>query len=456
MHLFAPSYRPQEFLQLHAYAAMVSAINALGQNPATGADIDLLVCTGDMTDNCQLNELRWAVALLEGSDILPFSGGPQYEGVSSVAWGDAAYWHPDRYDGIYKLHWGFPTLPGLLEDACQPFAAPGTSRPWISCLGNHDALVQGTAVYTPEFKRRVIGKHKVFRLHYGFNALSHIGEYIQAPERFLAGPAHEVTTDPLRRSFSRTEFVQIHRAAPGNPPGHGFGTRTRVAARTNYVDDSHAGIRLIVLDTVNASGNYHGSIGKAQLEWLQRRLAEVHSQYYDTKGRRVRTSATDRLVVLLSHHGIDSLVNDMVTPGGETDLPRVLGPQFEAQLHRFPSVVLWVNGHTHRNTITPRPDRSGKTGGFWEVTTTSLIDWPGQARLIELVSNGDGTLSVLCTMVDHAAAADPAKAGGPYRLASIHRELAANDPHCGVKSGFAGTPADRNVELVLPAPFGMD
>jgi hypothetical protein len=140
----------------------------------------------------------------------------------------------------------------------------------------------------------------------------------------------------------------------------------------------------------------------------------------------------------------------MVNLDDEQDLPRILGPDVEALLHRFPNVVLWVNGHTHRNTVTPRPD---PTGGFWEVTTASLLDWPGQARLIELTDNGNGTISIFCTMIDHAAPPDPREADGLWRLAAIHRELAANDPHDGIAAGNQGTPADRNVELLLMAPF---
>jgi hypothetical protein len=41
-------------------------------------------------------------------------------------------------------------------------------------------------------------------------------------------------------------------------------------------------------------------------------------------------------------------------------------------------------------------------------------------------------------MVDHAVLADPGSADGLLQLAAIHRELAANDPHCGTASGAPG------------------
>jgi hypothetical protein len=203
LHLLTPSYRPQEFLQLYACEAMIRSINSLGGNPATGAGVDFLVCTGDLTDNCQTNELRWAIALLEGSEIHPQSGGSVYEGVASFSWGDDAYWHPDQGDDEYKRRWGFPSYPGLLDDAYQIFQAAGSSFPWISCRGNHDELVQGTALFTPAFKRLVTGSRKPRALPEGFDILSRLPGYIEAPELFLGGPAHDVTADPLRPAIRR-------------------------------------------------------------------------------------------------------------------------------------------------------------------------------------------------------------------------------------------------------------
>lgn len=195
-------------------------------------------------------------------------------------------------------------------------------------------------------------------------------------------------------------------------------------------------------------------MGAAQLAWLEDRLAEVHARSFDRDGSLVEREGEDRLVVLFSHHGLDTLTNPSSLPNplepGEADLPRALAPEVEALLHRFPNVVVWVNGHTHESRIHPRPDPEGKTAGFWGVTTCAVMDWPSQARLVELVDNGNGTLSVFCAMVDHAGPPDPPDADGAWRLASIHRELAANHPHQGADSEVAGAPTDRNVELVRP------
>ncbi|MFN2590927.1 MAG: hypothetical protein ABR518_09175, partial [Actinomycetota bacterium] len=66
----------------------------------------------------------------------------------------------------------------------------------------------------------------------------------------------------------------------------------------------------------------------------------------------------------------------------------------------------------------------------------------------------DGTISIFCTMLDHVASPDPRSGSGVLRLASIHRELAANDYQAGFDSDGAGGPEDRNIELTLPARPG--
>lgn len=460
LHLLVPAYRPHEFLQLQACEAMIRTLNGLAGSPWTGEPLQLLLCAGDYTDNAQINELRWATTLFAGGTVAPGSGGPAYEGAASTAWDDTAYWRPEPGADAYKTRWGFPAYPGLLDAAISPFEAQGSSLPWLCCRGNHDALAQGTALLTPAFERILTGSSKARTLPPGVdpgenlpNFLALLDRYIAHPEVLLGGPATAVTPDPDRRTFGRREFVRALAQAGGEPAGHGFTAQNVADGTAYYVDDRHPPVRLIALDTVNPGGYFQGSIGAAQRDWLELRLAEVHSRYYDAQGRIVRTGNADRLVVILSHHGLDSLTNDLEAAEVENDLPRVLGPELASILHRFPNVILWVNGHTHGNAVRPRPDPEGRTAGFWEVTTASMFGWPCQARLVEVVANGNGTLSVLCTMVDHAAPPHPADADGVFRLAAIHRELAANDPHGGPASGLQGRPADRNVELVIPAPF---
>ena len=124
-------------------------------------------------------------------------------------------------------------------------------------------------------------------------------------------------------------------------------------------------------------------------------------------------------------------------------------------VHRFPNVVLWLSGHVHLNLVQPHARREGDGAGFWEVTTSSLVSWPCQGRLVELFDAGGGRLAIGCTMLDHDGEVDPGTAATSSEMAGLHRQLAANDPTGGLQSARAGSAADRNVILLLPAPFSL-
>ena len=123
-------------------------------------------------------------------------------------------------------------------------------------------------------------------------------------------------------------------------------------------------------------------------------------------------------------------------------------------------MIATVFGHTHENKVTPFPRPGG--GGFWGIESPSHIDWPLQSRLIEVMDNRDGTLSIFGTVLDvdapvKAPAPGTSAAGfGVPELASVARTLAYNDPQAGGererqrrRRRRAG---DRNVELVIGDP----
>jgi hypothetical protein len=110
--------------------------------------------------------------------------------------------------------------------------------------------------------------------------------------------------------------------------------------------------------------------------------------------------------------------------------------------------------------VTPhsRPAGVAVGGGFWEVNTAAHIDWPQQARVVEIVTNGDGTLSIFGTLIDHAAPQSwPAAPTTPLALAALSRELGINDWQRDAETasvdGKRGARGDRNVELLVRAPF---
>lgn len=80
---------------------------------------------------------------------------------------------------------------------------------------------------------------------------------------------------------------------------------------------------------------------------------------------------------------------------------------------------------------------------------------PQQSRIIEIADNGDGTLSIFGTMINHLSPPNVETQGPCYtitEMASISRTLAYNDPFNDPKTR-EGTPKDRNVELVINNPL---
>jgi metallophosphoesterase (TIGR03767 family) len=461
-----PVQRPQEALTAHAVDATLRTLNAV-TSPVTGIRPQLAVTTGDAIDNAQWNEMQTFLAHFDGGLVRPDSGGPDYEGVQALDWPDDIFWRPDgpaAADGagadgtggqdIFRREFGFPHHPGLLRRALREFPAAGLRIPWLSCFGNHEALNQGVGVITAGLGDALVGGSKPLRLPDDFDHDRALELFTERPEAFMAGPVRAVTPDPGRRPITRREFVEAHFGPGSRPLGHGFSEQNRLDGTAYYVHDQPAA-RLIALDTNCLAGGAAGCLDRVQARWLEARLAEVHSAYRGPDGGEVRTRNEDRLVVLFSHHGIDTLTNTRRAPAGLASGPLLGSAEILALLHRFPNVVLWLNGHTHRNAVRPRRDPDHPALGFWEVTTCAIVDWPCQARLVELIDSG-GCLSIFCTMVDHDTPAAPRSLDTSDGLASLHRELAANVPFGGAASGRSGVAADRNVELRMAPPFPLD
>jgi hypothetical protein len=267
-----------------------------------------------------------------------------------------------------------------------------------------------------------------------------------------------VARDPGRAIlFRKQDLLREHFTTRGSPRGHGY-ELAPVQGEAYYAFDPKPGLRFIALDSVADSGP-EGNLDDAQFRWLHGELLRA-----DTRGN---------LVLVFAHHSLPSmsqqaagvhygLAGSCLSPLPTT--PPAADESLRCLLLRHPSVVALVAGHSHRNRITPYPRSGG--GGIWEIVTSSHTDWPQQSRMIELVDNGDRTLTIRTHVVDHLGPPRPPKVkpsrsrlltpAEVSRLASIARELAFNDPQGqNGEDGSAdrrGTPLDRNVELLLPRP----
>ena len=525
---FTSAYRPQEGISPQVLEEMVEQVRNTTSPIPPSRPLELVMTTGDNTDNTQRNETRWMIDVMDGDTVVDPNSGIEgtcdepadglYDGVR----GDRRYYEPDSSDGEDGAGYSprqsengrsseVRDFPGLYEEMNEPFRATGfDDLPWYAVFGNHDGLVQGNQPRNPALEAYAVGCAKVTGL--SVENEEQIREALQSPDtgedvrdalvaalqkaatnpKSAGADVVNVPADPQRRPLRKQEWIAEHFQTTGLPVGHGFDRNPEAAAEgQGYYDFSpKPGLRFITLDTIAEAGLEEGNVDDKQFRWLHRKLLDA--------------AAAREYVLIFAHHGIGTMGQPPVSPfapgdmGGDPsplvhfgDRPRNTPPSASIPCTKFTpaeptdpgetvrclllrhrNVVGFVNGHEHNNRVEPferQPGTGPAQGGFWEINTASHIDWPQQSRVIDLFDNGDGTLSIFGTMVDHGAPPEP---GGPdapregqgeatantKRLASISRELSFNDPDASHNDsdgdgGARGGLNDRNVELVVRDPY---
>jgi 3',5'-cyclic AMP phosphodiesterase CpdA len=390
------AFRWHETLTTQVVAATIEAVNA--------ARPDAVLVTGDLADSAQRNELDWALTLLRGATIRPDSGRPGYRGVQAASIADPLYYRPDV---------DAPRHPGLLDRALQPVRSPGLRAPWHAVLGNHDILVAGEVAPSDATRAAATGTRLLVtpspQLLASLRGHSFTREEIDALLRAgLDGDALHVPADPARTQLDAASVIARLRAAGAAHAvaAHGEGDRLDVTI------DVGERLRVIVLDVVRRDAGAGGLVMPATLAFLQEALAD----------------AGERHVVLAIHQPLGA------TAGGEA---------IRDVLDADPRVAAVLAGHTHRNAIAPRRSR---TGGYWEITTASIVDWPQQWRALRLLETRGGGVALETWMADHTG-----RPNDEGSLAGVARDLAFLDPQGGRPVHAAGPPSARNVRLHLPA-----
>jgi metallophosphoesterase (TIGR03767 family) len=501
--LISSAQRPWEALGPHIFDQTIRNMNdnrtsAVRQGNGKRKRLQFAITTGDIADSQQLNETRWVVQIMEGGTVDPFSGKPigpgnpcpdteqsdvdrlnadvaarRYTGIQDYE--DWPGRPTDRYDDFWDPEQAppgagspfaaFPRHTGLMERAQVPFTAEGLDMPWFTARGNHDGLLQGTVIATPLLRGITTGCRKVFPSEEldpnAYNDLEQLFDDLDDPavvNALLAG-AELVPPDPDRRNIGPAEYKAVHEGAD-NDHGYGFvkaGENRKSNGAAAYYAYTRSGIRFIALDSVAEGGGETGNIDNPQYLWLKRELKKAKRK--------------DQLVIPYAHHTIGTMTNtnpdEDAGPCQANEAGCDYDPRTSTPLHRGrvgpkslrslflanPHVIAYVTGHTHENDVIPHKD--GKRA-FWEINTAAHTDWPQQSRVIEVMDNRDGTLSIFGTVLDHAAPIATLAPGATVftdtQLGSLARRLAAYDYQAFEDGDARGRRNDRNVELVIKDP----
>ena len=375
----------------------------------TASSPQAVFVTGDIVDNAQANELDAGDrACSRGGRVDPDSGAPGYDGVQAADDPDPFYYRPDV---------DAPRHPGLLAAAQRPFRAAGLRAPWYPAIGNHDVLVQGEVAAHAGDRAVAIGDRLVTALDPRLRPPTRRDVGARRGGRLLAAErAPRATAARARR--------------PGAAAAHGARGRTAAApcercpaprrpARL-HVRHRRARARHRARHGRGATAARAARSTRAELAWLRGELAARGRPL----GRRLHPQPA---------RGSDG------------------GPRRSARSTADPRVVAVVAGNRHRNTIEP----DARRGGYWLIGTSSLADFPQQARMFRLCEIAGGGVVLETWMVDHdgRGVAGPARelayldaqGGRPQRLRGTPRRTAT--PACTFPPDDATSAAGR----VLPA-----
>ncbi len=397
--MFDSAYRLQEAWSSHFLEATIRT----GNDFAAVFPFDFALFTGDMIDNIHRNELSWFLQVMEGGLIDPDSGQDD------------------------------DPRPGAENDPHDPFMAEGFARgiPWYSTIGNHDDLALGNGPLIDWMLADPTG-----------DTTSELSNTVEPtclaapffptesplPARCFLPPMAEYTStavipDPERAFIARGDWLSAHFGTATVPDGHGYTQANLTDDSANYVVERPIpGVPLVVINVnlVAESGQW-GVLDEAHRTWLISALEQAQ--------------ATKRAVIVASHHTSNS-IND---EGQQAELI--------ALLNAYPNVIAHIGGHTHRHRITPHPPPPTGTAeqGYWEIETASVIDWPQQSRIIEIVDNRNGTGDIYCTVIDYQIPQEmPVLEGGRF--------YALYDVQQGAGYNGAGEITDRNVVLRFAWP----
>lgn len=387
--LIGAGNRPQEAYIPRVMSAVNRTLASLERRSMRAFDFG--VFAGDCADSAQLNELRWFIEVMDGHRGVHFDSGADDDPV-----------------------------PGPNNDPKDPFDAAPFPAPWLYVPGNHDVMITGLSV--PDSSNRATAA--------GDNSVGGTRDYAQYYAPVVRG---RVVPDANRRPLERAEIVRelfTHSTSGEGPVGHGYPMTPDLRFGAHYTRDLIPGVlRMIAFDTSDPTGGSKGLIRRSVVDGFLRPELE-------------RGTRDGVLMFMVSHHPLDSIDRQ----NGEIGLPvsdAVSEDDLRNLIVGFPNMFMWMVGHQHVVRIRAIRGPDAARPGFWEVQSGSIADWPSQGRIVELVANDNGTLSIFGTMIDYDTM---------DCMERRFRRLTLMDFMSGWAGDHRGAAQDRNVELVIPIP----
>ncbi len=418
-------YYPNEDLTLQVFDSMIKTLNTIHNE----SNLDFLINTGDSLDNAQNNELGWFIRMIEGGRIDPDTGSDE--------------------DPLF----------GSNNDSNDPFLVYGLNKkiPYYTAIGNHDILVQGNV---PEQFRELYNAiaKKVMESMTIPNPVGNwsnavLSPWINPPDPHNFKPGY-VVADNSRRPVTGNEFIRQHIYAPTFRPVLGFpkSIANQEYGYYSFYPKANLPIKVVVLDTALRLGTAIGAIHQTQFKDF------LIPQLEDAKAKK-------ELVIIVSHHPgksiktlpigreemlrrcgrnpeMQKMLAELLAPF-EKDNSYISGNEFEQTLMSYPNIILHLAGHRHCHQIS----QIGEPGhGYWEIQTASLLTYPQQARLLEIVYEGNNIGAIHTCIVDHQS--------NENSLAARARTLAYKDAYPSKNyQRWMGQSQDRNTILrfsILP------
>ena len=265
--------------------------------------------------------------------------------------------------------------------------------PWFQTIGNHDRLGLGNIPprYLDAFSDLDFVDKKTFiKKHFPGEEKAVKAAYGSRAKGFDFSPGFAGFPESSRGYYAFTARPPIH-GGVGQP--------------------IQPGVRFYVLNTSRRAGSAMGRVDEGQLRWLSGEL-ERHPNH---------------LALVVSHHPIH-VINE-----GRDELVRVL--------HRHPQVIALLCGHDHTHRIEAFTQPGDPARGFWQIQTSSLMDFPQQGRIVEVYNNGDGTGTIRTFVFNQQAGGELGKnARASYKSAK------------GDRFDGSGTKQDRDAALLFQMP----